>query len=512
MKIYPLLAATMLAPLAGCTTHLESGLARADDPASRQGIAYFLPISRFDATVKWTVTGCDDTDGLILAETIVAKTQTEPDPDALQVIDYTSLNAFTKTSGVKVEFYDSGAIKSINASAEDRTGAIIVHAVSAASKIAAGLIAPGAGGLVAKDTKCSAAVNQALKDVDRLATAVDTATGDLENAQATLEELTARLAQAKSGETDAAVAALKAQVAVVEEKKRALQAAQDNLAPVMKVLTYSDTVSFTASSPNALSPPVVVPEKIWNKWLPSSAGGVALTDAMKKAAAARKSAENAVYLQLGSVGGWQNGVDIEHSGASQSAQRQAGIRYRVAVPASLLGCLGNPCNMAPNAEGTAGKQIGAPMAVRVLNRGSTFYLPFASKGFSNGALEARFAENGTLTYASYDQKTAPGEVIAATADSAADGVVGVIKGIRSDRTSELQQTKDETELLKARQDLALAQAAQAKSPNAANDEETAATEAQTRLLEAKVANANAAIALRKAEAELAAAAPGSAAQ
>ena len=511
MKIYPLLAATMLVPLAGCTTHLESGLARAEDPASRRGIAYFLPITRFDATVKWTVTGCDDTNGLILAETIVSKTQTEPDPDALQVIDYTSLNAFTKTSGVKVEFYDSGAIKSINASAEDRTGAIIVHAVSAATKIAGAFIAPGVAGLVATDTKkCSAAVNQALSDVDRLADDVDTATGDLESAQATLEELTARLAQAKSGKTDAAVAALKAQVTVVEEKKRALHAAQDKLAPVIKVLTNSDTVSFTASSPNAVSLPVMVPEKIWNKWLP--AVGAGFSAELKKATATQMAKEKAVYLQLDSVGGWQNGVDIEDSGTSEAAMRQAGIRYRVAVPASLLGCLGNPCNMMPKAEGIAGKQIGAPMAVRVLNRGSTFYLPFASKGFSNGALEARFAENGTLTYASYDQKTAPGEVIAATADSAADGVVGVIKGIRSDRTSELQQTKDETELLKARQDLALAQAAQAKSPNAANDEETAATEAQTRLLEAKVANANAAIALRKAEAELAAAAPGSAAQ
>lgn len=497
MKTNQLLAATMLATLAGCTTHLESGLADPANPQTRKGIAYFLPVTRFDADVTWTVTDCDDK-GPVLAEKIVARTQTEPDPDALQVIDYASLNAFTKTSGVKVEFYDSGAIKSINATAEDRTGAIIGHAVSAASKIASGFVVPGVAGVVAANTTCSEAVTKALGAVDGLSDAVDLATRELEIAQDTLETLTARLAQAKSGKNDNAVAALKAQVVVVEEKKRALQLAQEALAPVMKVLTYTGSTSFTANSANATSDAVTVPESVWQKWLPNPSPETKKT----------KQRENAVYVQLTSPAGWQNGKDIEDIGASPSVIREAGIRYRVAVPAKLIGCLGNPCTLAPDQEGTPGKPVGKPMAVRVLNRGTTFYLPFASKGFSNGALEARFAENGTLTFASYDQKTAPGEAIAAAADSAAGDVGGVIKGIRAGHKTELQETKEQTDLVKAQNDLALARAAQVKSPNAATEEKAASVEAETKVLEAQVARANAEIALRKAEAELAAAAAG----
>ena len=493
MKFYPLLAATMLAPLAGCTTHLESGLAQANDPQSRKGIAYFLPETRFDVEVTWTVTGCTAS-GPELDAKIVAKTATEPDPSALQVIDYTSLNAFTKTSGVKVEFYDNGAIKSINASAEDRTGAIIEHAVSAAGKIALAAI----GGESSPDG-CSAKVNEALDKVDGLSGNVDAATQNLENAQATLESLTSRLAQTKSGKNDAAAAALLKQIDVVEQRKRELQAAQDELAPQIKRLTYTGRANFVANDPESARVVLSVPTEIWEKkWLPVNL----------ISAAARKQQENSVHIELRSVGNWQDGVDIETSGASRSAQREAGIRYRVAVPATLVGCLGKPCTVPAAAQGTAGSQIGRALPVRVLSRATTFYLPFASKGFSNGALEARFAQDGTLTFASYDQKKAPGEGLFATVDTAADSVGGVIKGIRAGQKTPLQQTKVETDLVQAQNALDLARQASVKSPNAAVEDEAKATEAQTKLLEAQVAKANAELALRKAQTELASAAGG----
>ena len=513
MKTNQLLAATMLATLAGCTTHLESGLADPANPQTRKGIAYFLPVTRFDADVTWTVTGCGE-DGPVVQESIVAKTSTELDPDSLRTIDYASLGSFTKTSSVKVEFYDSGAIKSINASAEDRTGAIIGHAVSAASKLAAGFLPVGSGhGLVEseKPYKCSEAVRGALDALDPLTGAVEDATHELEIAQDTLEILTSRFAQAKSGKSESAVKALKAQIALVEEKKQAVQDAQEKLAPVVKILTYSDSVSFTANTPNATSEALKVPKKIWESWMSEYNGKLKWVASKRDLVTTRKADDNAIYLQIDSATGWQNGLDIDDDkNASPAAKREAGIRYRVAVPANLLACVGNPCTLPQGQEGTPGKQVGASMAVRVLSKGTTFYLPFASKGFSNGALEARFAENGTMTYAGYDQKTAPGEAIFAAADGAAGDVAGVVKGIRSGHKSELDQTKEETDLVKAKNDLALARAAQVKSPNAENQDKAAAIEAESKVLEAQVAKANAEVALRKAQAELGAAAAGDA--
>ena len=492
MKTYPLLAATMLASLTGCTTHLESGLAKASDPTTRQGIAYFLPVTRFDVDVTWTVTGCTAS-GPELAAKIVTRTATEPDPAALQVIDYTSLDSFTKTSGVKVEFYDNGAIKSINASAEDKTGAIIGHAVSAASKIALA----AAGGKSSEDG-CRKEVNDALAVVDDLGDKLDTATRRLENAQATLEALTTRLAQTKAGKNASAAAALLKQIDVVEQRKEELQVAQEKLAPALKALTYTRSISFLADDIAAARAGVAIPDKIWKKWLSDSA----------VISAATKQEENAVHLELRSTGNWQSGVDIEASGASPSAQREAGIRYRVAVPATLIGCIANPCTIADGQVGTPGTPVGKPMPVRVLSRATTFYLPFASKGFSNGALEAQFAQDGTLTLASYDQKKAPGEELFGAIDTAADSVGGVIKGVRAGQKTPLQQTKEETELVQAQNALDLAQQASLKSPNAAVQDETAATEAQTKLLEARVAKAKAELALRKAQTELASAAGG----
>lgn len=492
-----LFAATALASLAGCTTHLESSLASSAEPKSRAGIAYFLPVTRINAKVTWTVTECSKDTGPVLAEEVVATTSSEPDPAALYVIDYASLNAFTKTSAVKVDFFDSGAIKSINASAEDKTGEIIGHAVSTVSKIV--LAAAGApGGPAVASTKCRASVIDALGKVDSLSGDVDIATRDLANAQATLEALTARLAQAKAGKSAAAASALLTQIDVVARKQEALQKVQDLLAPVMKTLTFSTTASFSANDPNAASSAIEVPEKKWRAWLPE------LTEDELTSLIEQKTKEERVFLELASVAGWDFASKAGDSFASAAKEREAGIRYRVAMPASLISCKGYPCTP-KNKDDPAGKPFGEAMALRVLNRATTFYLPFASKGFSDGALEAKFTESGTLIYAGYDQKKAPGEVLASAVDSAAGDVGGAIKGIRANRTSDLQQIKDETALINAQQELELAQKTRAKSKDSDLADQTTAVDAQTKLIQSQVAQKNAEIALRKAETELAAA-------
>lgn len=123
-------AGCALLALSACTTHLDVDHALPSDPASRRGIAYFLPFTQFDTKTTWTLAACDAQGIPEIAVSFAATPVSAPDPDHLYTIDYSSLDAISKTSSVKVDFHDSGAIKSINASAEDRTAEIAGKAIS----------------------------------------------------------------------------------------------------------------------------------------------------------------------------------------------------------------------------------------------------------------------------------------------------------------------------------------------------------------------------------------------
>lgn len=57
------------------------------------------------------------------------------DPKHHYVIDFASLQSAFKKSDLTIEYYDSGALKSINTSAEDRTGEVISSVVTSLGKI-----------------------------------------------------------------------------------------------------------------------------------------------------------------------------------------------------------------------------------------------------------------------------------------------------------------------------------------------------------------------------------------
>lgn len=485
-----LLAATLLG---GCTTHLESAKVDPSKPQSRQGIAYFLPFTQFTVTTTWVVGTCGET-GPEFAVTVDAEPGSAPDPYGMQVIDYQSLSAWTKTSSVKVDFYDSGAIKSINASADDKTGEIIGSVASMVGKIGA-FAAVGHG--AALSSTCSDELNEALGKVPDLKGKIKTATSELALEQSALDTLTAELVGKGLKADDPALEGLSAQIRKVSAKQLALKALQRDLANVMKDLTYSQETLFPSASDTVEGEPIIIPTEVYASWLPKVGS---LPD---NTTAATKAKEAAVFLKLNMPANLAGGTNFDDSGQPEKASRRAGIRYRVAVPATLLACRQYRCGEAPS---LAAPEIKAPVAsvpVRALQKDTTFYLPFKSEPFSNGGLTATFTESGVLTSAGYDQKRSQGEALMTATGSVVDSILAIGKAQRDAEKSELDQVKAEVDLAKAKKDLAAAEAALDRSPLADQQEKLAAISADTALKQAEVASIQADIALAKAKAELA---------
>jgi hypothetical protein len=479
--------AVMAGALTGCATHLEVGHASADDPTSRQGIAYFLPFTQFDTKVTWVVTGCG-AEGPDLAVKTEATPKTARDPDHLYTIDYSSLDAWTKTSSVKVDFYDSGAIKSINAAADDRTAEIATKTISAISKIARfAALGEGGGG---EPPTCSSLVTNALTtDLGPQKTEVDRLTGLLEQENYVLQAQTARVTRGGDATSPAALQLYDQMIANVVARQLELDIAKRKLAGTMKKLTHTEELTFpNASGVFETVEPMQIPLSVFKKWIGNYDKLGSNVPQRDKVLNSRIHA-NAIWLKLESQGSWQAGKDFETVG---SKSRRAGIRYRIGVPGSLNSCTGASCSETRFPPSNIDR-----LPVVVLQRGTTFYLPFSSEPFSNGALSATFSEAGILTSAGYEQKRSQGEALAGVADSLADQVVAVGASFRD---AKLTKIKQQTDLAKAEKELDTAEKALLASPDSSTALATASLNADTAMKQAEVANIQADIALTNARA------------
>src|SRR6185437_4436063 len=105
---------------------------------------YSLPFVQFDFVAARTLGGCDEQGRLKIDYAVTATGNNQSDSSQTYLIDYRSLSSMTKISGLKVSFFPNGMLQSINASAEDRTGQIIVNTVTALGTIAATIASGGA--------------------------------------------------------------------------------------------------------------------------------------------------------------------------------------------------------------------------------------------------------------------------------------------------------------------------------------------------------------------------------
>jgi len=481
--------------LSGCTT-LEVGKAGVEAD-TREGIAYFLPFTQYDSTITWSA-ACDKvTNELEITASAEMKPKTGPDADALYVIDYQSLSAFTKTSSVDVKFYDSGAIKSINAEADDRTGAIVTKTLTAIGKVAA--FGVGDGQDTGRSTpKCSTALLTAIdavKEAKSGEAGVTKFTTLLAGETRELERITALIVRAGKSASDSLRESHLAAIRKVAARQIELDTAKRVLEAALKNVRHQKKTTFPShSSELSSTEPLLISKRTLTSWISNldsfseteTGSGNTIDDIRKSAS---------IWLALSSRASAAAGK--EHR--SEAAKRAAGIRYRVGMPGTLSVCRSASCNDSLSST----LEIVKKFPVTMLQQGSTFYLPFHSKAFTNGALEATFSEAGVMTSAGYKQKRAAGEALGDVAATLADQVIAVGQAVRASQKTEAELLGDQIALANKRKELADALAELEDSPNSALTDETTALSASTALKQQQLADLNADIALQNARNQLA---------
>lgn len=533
-----LLAAAISLVLPGCTT-LEVRNFNTRDAASRRGIAYYLPYSQFETKLTWTA-GCDpdENNALDVTPKVEMTAKTGPDPDGLYVIDYESLNAFTKTSNVKVEFYDNGAIKSINAAADDKTGDILKTTLSAVGKFTRVLATGAAPSGYTPPIRCSDALIKAVAAVKKAKSGeknpagvlihegVDQKTDKLKAATDQLEAYSAVIVKAGASITDAQKAEHFTRISAVSAAQIELDIATKALAEAQKKITFTKTISFPETSSQSESKTgEMIDTAVLLKWIEQDPANLCAKDDKTceagvkaydfKAQAGLMAKEYSVWLRLAANSTYKDKFKGGDPGTAED-----GIRYRISVPATLAACTRTSCTEieAQQARDEASRRAGSPpvgdqvknkaefiktFPVQMMNAGTTFYLPFNSAMFTNATLSATFAQNGTMTSAGYEQKRAPGEAVAGIADTLLGEIGSTIEKTREDDQTELEKIKEQVELAKAQKALDDARAALVEKEIDPNDAAIEALAADTALRAAEVANINAAIAKIEANKRLA---------
>lgn len=462
--------------LAGCTTLKVNRFSQQTD--DRRGIAYFLPFTQFETEILWSASCDKDTEEFGLAPKVQVTPKTAPDPNGAYLIDYRSLSAFTKTSNVKVDFFDSGAIKSINASADDKTGEIVTSSLVAAGKVAKAMFF-GASGV----TKCSGDLKDALERVGDQKKLVDAKTLALKKATSDLEALAARLVREGSSVTDAMRKRYSDQIGEVTALQMELDSLTRELAERQKKVTHKAIVTFPeVSSQWQSAKGERIPEKTLKGWLAEG----------DKPKAEQIATDFAIWLELNAAGAFSS------MSAGDTGKPSDGIRYRVAVPGKLSVCRAALCSASdstrpapiPNGPDIGeSTQVQAALVkefpVKILQQGTTFFLPFESEAFTNAALTATFSEAGVMTSAGYEQKRAQGEALASVGGSLADQFTTLVEAAREKAEKEAEK------------------AAKAEEEASPANQTLEALAADTALKQAKLANTNADIALREAEKKLA---------
>lgn len=172
-------AALGLASVAACT-QLDVTVVAPDKPAP-SGLTYYLAQKSFMVKVVQQLEKCDPLTNATggnpsldfrVKQTATVSSDLLKDSSAAYVLDYASLDSWTKVTSVEIATYDNGVLKSVNASADDRTGAVITSVVAGAAKIAVGvgrLVAPARfDATPARRRVCGASAIEALDRRDAL--------------------------------------------------------------------------------------------------------------------------------------------------------------------------------------------------------------------------------------------------------------------------------------------------------------------------------------------------------
>jgi hypothetical protein len=409
--------------LCGCVELRVSKL-EVGHPYDGVGWQYSLPFAQFQVVAARTFDGCEN--GVMKIKYAVSATVTTvPDASQTYLIDYRSLSNVTKISDIKVTKFTNEMLQSVNGSAEDRSGQIIVNAITALGTIAATVATGGAPipspappapqpGPEAQPVKppslpppgpianaCSDVVKgevlrafdhqKALDDATKKTTAAVTA------ATTRLTTLTAAV-QAMGGHlTAASQATLISAVDAVLNATAAQVAAADAAAKNQDILT--DSQDFRIPSTGALDRDgaitALIPPPPETKWTAQAVAADFFT----------------VALRVEPI----TGASIPAPSVSRKAQ--TGIVYREPGRGRVIICSDNKATTKELVadvvscinHGESALIIPSSTAAiwegPVPQFGNLLYLPYSNGAFENNLVSAAFNQDGSLANAEYQAKS-----------------------------------------------------------------------------------------------------------
>lgn len=407
---------------AGCTSSIGVVRVDADQPATRTGVAYHLPYSRFEVAVTRTVTACSKSNITLATSVEAVAAPAEGDPDHAYTLDPNSLMGVFRVGALKAEYGKGGLVKSLNATSEDRTAQVLSAVAAGVIKLATlpvpvPVVAEAAGG--SKVSACNSDTLSALSALPAAAAEVRQASNDLAAKAAAYKTLQDRvtalggivdestrraLVEARARSEDAAIA--------LTGKKVRLDKLKEALSHTDKFLWPQRGSEFRAQRP--------APGNVLALWKnPEFTGSL--------------SSPSPVDLRLV--------VDTAQPEALPKAAPTSdpvpGLPYRMPRTGYLLACDGD-CSPA--------NQL-ALLPATVLQLGTTYYLPCKSQTFGSTACTFTADEGGVPTSAGSEVKAAAAENAAVAFKDLATQYAG-LKLARRD--AERQAYEAETARLKAK--------------------------------------------------------------
>lgn len=455
-------AALASAIASGCTSTLVVRKAQttgSDAEASRIGVPYSLPFNTFKIDITRRLVACPAT---LQFKAEITALGSRPDPAHTYVLDPNSLAGSMKTSDVKLEYFPSGTPKSLNVTAEDRTGAVVANVASIFGTViplaaaAAGKAAPPACTDDAKKTLAS--IKQSNADVALKKREVDALS-------AQVKALVVKVGAVANKPDAATKKALSASYDKLQKANQELTDLSDQLAQALAKVTNTVSVYWpgdgdTFSGMNAADIGVM------GRWV-------------EGAAKMNPQQFDASYA----IDPISKGNNSRPDNNPQTVSPENGIPIRPPVAAVLRVCQGNACKPI----GTEGASLIARLETDLPQLGNIYYLACTSRPFSSIGCAFELTETGQITTIGTQNKAALAEGATAAAKSVADQLVSIKTAMDA---LPLKQTQAKTDELKAQADLDAAQNALSPAAGA-----TAALNAQTELYNAQLSNVQAEAAL-----------------
>lgn len=550
--------------IVGCNALKVKTVSSADPSIeSRTGLAYSLQFTQYNIKITRGLSNCesllpggDEKNPQDYYNNVkpYVKAEITPtlvdDANHVYVIDSESLNGLTKVSDLEVN-WTNGKLTSINAASDDKAGDIVVAAVSGIAKIAIATAAGGApipvAGSIQTTVACTEEASSALKNVLRLENEIKGHSAEIEDLALAISEFEADLEKSGKKPTiqcglkknkDEIQCKLEASLSSLKSEKKLLDAATENLKVSKDKVSYEQTFTWPNESTERESSVNNIADQKYNKWIADKLQSKLYPDGaevpdIQKTHNQLKSAFNTFFV-INKIGSY--GVSTPKNSVD-TAKSEAGIRYRVPAQGYVAVCkeMSNKgdCNL--NNKSNVIASYSGP----IMQYGHIFYVPFTSKVFSGAKFSLSFDEMGRLKVASVSQTKAPGEGMAKAFDTIAKGY----SDVKAARSAEEEKNKPKTELeliqekvalTKAKKELvdsegkltvtpleelqqkiALAEAEKKyleaqKALNpvveevpTASEQELSIIQSNTTILQARVANLNAQIAIKKAEEVLA---------